>query len=261
VSKTTLWSSGRYESVAEQIAGIAAQTVDAVERRQPLRAARVVDLACGTGSAALAAAAHGAHVTGVDLTPELIAEGEQKARAAGQSIEWVTADAADSGLPAASFDAAVSNMGIIFVDPDRQVAEISRLLRPAGVLAFSAWVRAEHNPFFDPIVAVLGAPPAAGFRPDQWGDPDIVARRLATDFVEVQIDSGTLTWKFQSLEAALRFLSEESPTHVDVFRRLEVSQKDRLLAAFEDALRPHIGAHGVHFDTPYVVVSALRGSV
>ena len=68
----SLWSAGRYDAVGERIAHIAGQLCDAMERRRPLRGSDVVDLGCGTGSAALAAAARGAHVTGVDLTPELM---------------------------------------------------------------------------------------------------------------------------------------------------------------------------------------------
>jgi len=56
VSSPTIWSSGHYEAVAERIARIAADVIDAVEGRLPLREAMLVDLACGTGSAALAAA-------------------------------------------------------------------------------------------------------------------------------------------------------------------------------------------------------------
>ena len=150
----------------------------------------MADLACGTGNAALAAAAAGARVTAVDVTPELIAIGAQKAEAAGHSITWVTADAADTGLPGGSFDAVVSNMGIIFVEPTRQVAEIARLLRPGGVLGFSSWVRDPDNPFFSPIVAVLGPPPSSGYSPDQWGEADTVTDRLAADFDDVEIEPG-----------------------------------------------------------------------
>ena len=256
--KTTLWASGRYESVGERIAGIADQTVEAADHRHPVAQAKVLDLACGTGSAALAAALRGAHVTGLDLTSELIAIGEQKAKGAGQSIAWVTADAADTGLPDASFDVVVSNMGIIFVDPARQVVELSRLLKPTGVLAFSSWVRNTPNPFFDPIVEVLGAPPSTGFTPDQWGDPDTVTRRLTADFSGVEIDRGTFTWEYESLDAALHFLTDESPMHVDVFRRVTGGQRDRLVTAFGNALRARADGDGVLFDTPYVVVSAVR---
>lgn len=165
MSSPTIWSSGHYEAVAERIARIAADVIDAVEGRLPLREAMLVDLACGTGSAALAAASRGARVTTVDFTPNLIAIGAHRAEVAGRSLTWVTADASDTGLPDRSFDAVVSNMGTIFVEPTRQVAELGRLLKAGGVLAFSSWVHDTANPFFSPILNVLGAPRRLATRP------------------------------------------------------------------------------------------------
>ena len=103
---TTLWSAGRYEAVAERIGPIAVQTVEAAERQRPLAGCALVDLACGTGTAALAAAARGAQVTGVDLTPALLEIAAAKAAAGGQSVRWVGADAADTADgPAGAADA------------------------------------------------------------------------------------------------------------------------------------------------------------
>jgi ubiquinone/menaquinone biosynthesis C-methylase UbiE len=171
MSSPAIWSSGRYETVAERIAPIAAEVIDAVERRLPIRDATLVDLACGTGNAALCAASRGARVTAVDITPELVAIAARKAEVAGASVVWVTADASDTGLPGGSFDAAVSNMGIIFVEPMSMAAELGRLLKSGGLLGFSSWVRDPANPFFAPIAAVLGPPDPVGYTPDQWGDP------------------------------------------------------------------------------------------
>ena len=253
----TLWSAGRYDAVGTRIAGIGAQTVAAADTRRPIRGSAVVDLACGTGNAALAAAAVGARVTGVDITPELIAIGVDKARDSGLDVTWVNADAADTGLPEHSFDAAISNMGIIFVDPQRQLAELSRLLKPSATLAFSSWAPISPNPLLDPIVTVLGVPPAAGFAPAQWGDPDIVAARLQAGFVDVTIDDGYLTWEFESLADAVAFVCTESPMHVDVLERLDESHRAALVTAFESALGAQVNAAGtVSFNAPYVVVTA-----
>ena len=150
------------------------------------RSVDVVDLACGTGKRGAGRRVRGARVTAVDITPELIEIGAEKADRAGRVVTWVTADAADTGLPSGSFDAAVSNMGIIFVEPVAQVAEIARLLKPAGVLGFSSWVRGPGNPFFDPIVEVLGPPPIVGrTRQTSGAIPDTIADRLPTDFDDV----------------------------------------------------------------------------
>jgi ubiquinone/menaquinone biosynthesis C-methylase UbiE len=259
VSSPTIWSSGRYEAVAERIANIADQVIDTVERRLPLRDAMLVDLACGTGSAAVAAAARGACVTAVDFTPNLIAIGAHKAELAGMSLTWVTADASDTGLPDRSFDAVVSNMGTIFVEPTRQVAEFGRLLKEGGVLAFSSWVHDAANPFFSPILSVLGAPPSSGYSPDQWGDTGTITARLSTDFDDVEIEPAVHTWQFASLDAAIRFLTNESPMHVSVLGNVDQAQHDELLTAFETAMRSHADADGhVSFDSPYVVVTARR---
>ena len=257
VSSPTIWAAGRYESVARRIAPIAEDVVDALERRRPLRDVTLVDLACGTGNAALAAVARGARVTGVDITQELMALGAQKD--GGASVTWVAADASATGLPGGAFDAAVSNMGIVFVEPTTQVAEIARLLAPGGTLAFSTWVRSADNPFFDPIVAVLGVPPGSGYRPDEWGDPNVAAARLVAEFDDLSIQTGMHTWEFDSHAAAMQFITDESPAHVDVLARVPEPQHVELIAAFDAAMRRHVDGQGrVAFDTPYAVVTATR---
>jgi SAM-dependent methyltransferase len=259
VSSPTIWSCGHYEAVAQRIAPIAAEVIDAVERRLPMSEAMLVDLACGTGNAALVAAARGAQVTAVDITAELIAIGAANAEAAGRSVAWVTADASETGLPGGSFDAAVSNMGIIFVEPVAMVAEISRLLKPGGAVGFSSWVRDPANPFFAPIVEVLGPPPASGYSPDQWGEPDTITARLATDFDDIDIQRGWHAWQFESVAAGMHFLTGESPLHVDLFNRVDAEQSQRLRAAFQSALQAHAKVDGsVSYQAPYVVVTGRR---
>ena len=259
MSSPPIWSSGQYEAVALRIAPIATEVVDAVERRLPVCDAMLIDLACGTGNAAFVAAARGARVTAVDITPELIAIGARDAAAAGRSIAWVTADASDTGLPGASFDAAVSNMGTIFVEPVGMVAEMSRLLKPGGAVGFSSWVRDPANPLFTPIVEVLGPPPRPGYSPDQWGESETITARLAPDFDDIEIQRGWSTWHFESVAAGMHFLTSESPSHVDLFNRVDAEQGDRLRAAFQSALEAHADVDGrVSYEAPYVVVTARR---
>lgn len=248
------WSVGRYEAVAEFISPIAAEVVAAVPHGP---GTALVDLACGTGNAALHAAALGARVTGVDLTPELLAIAAAKPN--GDAVEWVAADASATGLPDAAFDTAVSNQGIIFVEPVAMVAELARLLKPVGALAFSTWVRAGDNPFFTPIVEVLGLPEQAPYSPDQWGVPELVHARLDADFADVTFEPGTLTWRFASLADGVRFITDESPMHVSMLANLDDATRHRLVAAFTAALAAHESSDGaVAFDAPYAVITARR---
>lgn len=254
---TSVWAGGRYAAVGDRIAGIGVQIVSTAETRigpGGLHGLPVVDLACGTGSVALTAAGRGAQVTGVDLTGELI---DIAARApGGDAVSWLVGDAGDTGLPSQGYQAALSNMGIVFVEPDRQVAELERLLRPGAVLGFSSWVRGTDNPLYDPITEVLGPPPVAGFSADQWGEAEVVTERLHNGFDDVRIDSGTFTWEFGSHAEAMAFVEHQSPLHVEVFRRAgQAGRAEELRSAFAAALpdtdRPAFGV-------PYVVVTAVR---
>ncbi len=254
----TNWATGRYQAVAERIAVIAGEVIAAADRLRPVRDTALVDLACGTGSAALSAAEAGAEVTGVDLTAELIAIAA--ARPGAEAVHWVVADAAHTGLADGGFATAVSNMGIIFVEPTSLVAEVSRLLTPGGVFAFSTWVRDEAgSPFFTPIVETLGQPPAKAYTPDQWGDPDVVRSRLGVGFDDVHFETDSHTWRFDSVESAVRFISDESPMHVNLLGQLDEPTRARLLEAFTAALSAQADGDGqVAFDAPYAVVTARR---
>lgn len=254
----TNWAAGRYQAVAERIAVIAGEVIAAADRLQPVRDTTLIDLACGTGSAALAAAEAGAGVTGVDLTAELIAIAS--GRPGADAVQWVVADAAHTGLSDGGFGTVVSNMGIIFVEPTSLVAEVTRLLAPGGVFAFSTWVRDEAgSPFFNPIVDTLGRPPAGAHSPDQWGDLDVVHSRLTAGFDHVHFETGSHTWQFESVESAVRFISDESPMHVHLLSQLDETTRDRLLDAFTVALSAQADSTGqVAFEAPYAVVTARR---
>ena len=256
--RPTNWAAGRYQAVAEQIAVIADEVVATADRLRPVRGTTLVDLACGTGSAALAAAEAGAEVTGVDLTAELIAIAAE--RPGAEAVRWVVADAAHTGLPDGGFGTVVSNMGIIFVEPTSLVAEVTRLLNPGGIFAFSTWIRDETgNPFYNPIIEILGRPPGAVYSPDQWGDLEIVQSRLAAGFDQVNFKTGSHTWQFESVESAVRFISDESPMHVDLLGRLDETTRDRLLDAFAAALSAQADGEGrVSFGAPYAVVTARK---
>ena len=89
-----VWASGDYDRIAQGIQAVA----DHVVRSAHIRSGeRVLDIACGTGNTALMARARGAAVTGLDLTPELLAIARKRAVEAGHGdITWKEGDAAPS---------------------------------------------------------------------------------------------------------------------------------------------------------------------
>ena len=100
-----------------------------------LEGADVVDLGCGTGYFSAWLARRGARPVGVDVTPAQLDTARRLQREHGLEFPLVEADAADTGLPAASFDLALSEYGAsIWADPARWIPEAARLLRPDGRL-------------------------------------------------------------------------------------------------------------------------------
>jgi SAM-dependent methyltransferase len=97
----------------------------------------VVELGCGTAYFSAWLAKAGARPVGVDVTPEQLATARRMMAETGIEFPLVEADAAETGLPAESFDVALSEYGAsIWVDPYRWIPEAARLLRPSGRLVF-----------------------------------------------------------------------------------------------------------------------------
>ena len=104
--------------------------------------ARVLDLACGTGVAAAAAANLGARVIGADFSPEMLGQ----ARRRHPALAFETADAEALPFADASFDAVIANFGIHHVErPQRAIAEARRVLARGGTFAFTFWASAQEN--------------------------------------------------------------------------------------------------------------------
>jgi SAM-dependent methyltransferase len=97
----------------------------------------VVELGCGTAYFSAWLAGRGARPVGVDVTPAQLATARRLMAETGLEFPLVEADAAETGLPDASFDLVLSEYGAsIWVDPYRWIPEAARLLRPGGRLVF-----------------------------------------------------------------------------------------------------------------------------
>ena len=131
------WAAGNYDIVADGIWPVGAAIVGAAQVRP---GERVLDIACGTGNAAIRAAGAGASVTGLDLTPELFQAARRRAAEAGVEVEFVEGDAEALPFEDASFDVVLSTFGVMFA-PRHAVAatEILRVLRPGGRIGLANW--------------------------------------------------------------------------------------------------------------------------
>ncbi len=155
---------------------------------------RVLDVACGTGVVAITAARRGATVTALDLTPELLARARENARIAGVSIDFHEGDVEQLPFEASAFDVVVSQYGHIFAPrPEVAIAEMLRVLKPGGTIAFSTWPPELCLGRIFALTARFAPPPPPGVPPPvMWGDPNIVRGRLGSSVKDVVFDRGTM---------------------------------------------------------------------
>lgn len=155
---------------------------------------RVLDVACGTGVVAVTAARAGAIVTGLDLTPELLARARENASVAEVSIEWLEGDAEDLPFDNESFDVVVSQFGHIFAPrPDVVTAQMLRVLKTGGTLAFATWPPELFVGRAFVLTSRYSPPPPPGVvAPVLWGDPSVVRARLGEAVTDLVFDRDTM---------------------------------------------------------------------
>jgi SAM-dependent methyltransferase len=196
------WGSGNYERTAAELEPVSEAVV---EMAAPSPREQVIDLACGTGNAALLAAARGARVIGIDASPRLLEVARERARAQGAHVDFREGDLLDLPLADSAAEVVLSVFGVIFApDPAQALQEVRRVLRPNGRVLISAWIPA------GPIDAMLGAMgrilgPVSQAPPPQrfpWSDPDTVGPLASRAGLNLQTTTRTrLTIRDSSPEA------------------------------------------------------------
>jgi SAM-dependent methyltransferase len=202
------WGDGHYETTAAELAPVAEETL-AVAGVRP--GERVLDVGCGTGNVALVAARLGATVTGVDPATRLVEVA--RARAAEQSVEvdFRVGDAVALPWDDGAFDVVVSVFGVIFARPaERAAAELRRVTRPGGRIAYTAWlpvgpIAAVGRMAGEALAAATGTPAAP---PPAWHEPAVAGELLGLPVTAVERQ---LTFRQPSAEALLVSFETEHP--------------------------------------------------
>ena len=169
----TTWSAGRYELTAQRLQPAADELV---RELGAIAGVRLLDVGCGTGNAALAAARAGARATGIDPATRLLEIGRARAQDEGVAVELREGDATALPFEDDAFDVAVSVFGVIFAEPEQAAAELLRVVRPGGRVALTTWLPGGvAGRFADVIREAFGQPPA----PARWSDPAFVEALFA----------------------------------------------------------------------------------
>ena len=200
------WAAGDYAAVAVLIDG--APPRDLLAQVDVAPGLEVLDVATGTGNIAIRAAAAGANVVGLDLTPELFASARRRAAEQGVSVEWVEGDAEELPFADASFDLVLSAFGVQFAPRHEIVArELVRVLRPGGRIGLVNWTpQGLIGELLKTIGRYMPAPPEYASPPPLWGSEPHVRRLFADTPVELEFARGHNPWRFASAERFAAFM-------------------------------------------------------
>lgn len=235
-----MWASGDYPRVARELIPLLGERL--VTAAGVRAGDRVLDVAAGSGNAAVAAAARQAQVTASDLTPELFEAGRREAAARGVALSWEQGDAEALPYPDGQFDTVLSCLGVMFA-PHHQAAadELVRVARPGGTIALISWTPEGFvGQMFAAMKPYAPAPPPGASPPPLWGTDDHV-RKLFGDSVrdltcvreEVHVSAFASGAQFRDL-----FKTSYGPT-ITVYATLadqpeRVAELDRVLADLGD---------------------------
>jgi SAM-dependent methyltransferase len=224
------WASGDFSVVAARIVYQAEQLCETADLKAGWR---VLDVATGSGNAALAAARRGCEAVGVDYVPALLERGRTRAVAEHLSVEFLEGDAEQLPFPDATFDAVVSIYGAMFA-PNHSLAasELARVCRPGGRIALACWT---PEGFIGETFRLFSRflPPAPGLQPPVlWGDEAYQRELFGESAKSLTAYPRTAIFRYRSAEENVEFFRTYYGPTLRAFEALPADQQ----AALNDGL-------------------------
>ncbi|HLI26151.1 MAG TPA: class I SAM-dependent methyltransferase [Chloroflexota bacterium] len=209
---------------------------------------RLLDVACGPGYVAAAAAARGARARGVDFAAAMVA----LARARYPQVAFAVGDAEALDFPDAQFDAVTCNFGVLHLArPQQALAEAYRVLAPGGWYGFTVWASPEHAVGFqlvlraveqygNPHVPLPQGPPF--FR---YSEPAVARGALeAVGFVECCARVVPLVWHLPTADALFTIMAQGTARTAALLRAQTPAAREAIAAALRAALVPYASGPG-----------------
>jgi len=217
------WSEGDFNVLALAVMPASDNLVAALDVRG---GEKVLDIACGSGNAALVAARRNADVFGIDYVPALVARARERARAEGTTVDFREGDAQSLPFPDGTFDVVLSVFGVMFApDQARAAGELLRVARPGGRIGIASWMPEEYGGDFFRVHAKYLPPPAGLVPPTKWGTEGAVRELLGAS-----VSSSTLSFERRTFHQYYRSEAHALETFCTYF-----GPTRRVLASLEAA--------------------------
>ena len=253
-----MWASGDYGAIGALLPIVAERLVDSVN---PAAGSSVLDVAGGTGNAAIAAARGNARVTCTDYVPELLERARERAHAERLDVAVEHADAEALPYQDGAYDAVLSVFGAMFApDQPRAANELARVCRPGGLIGLAAWTPEGFLGEWFRATAAHAPPPAGVASPLRWGTEDGVAELLGDAVSSIHTRRRVFTWRFPDAAALVRtFRTWYGPT-LKAFTTVgpdgAAALEHDLLAVVERAADRR--GHAIAVPSEYLEVVAVR---
>ena len=231
------WASGDFAVVAARIVLTAEQLVDSADLHAGWH---VLDVATGSGNAAIAAARLGCSAVGVDYVPSLLDRGRRRAAAESLDVVFMEGDAEELPFPEASFDAVTSVFGAMFApDHARTAAELARVCRPGGRIALASWTPEGFIGDLFRTTAKHVPPPAGVSSPMLWGTEAHLRHLFGEEISSLELTERTFTFRFPSAEHFVTFFRLWYGPTLKAFAALGDAGREALEADLTELARRH----------------------
>ncbi|MHB8572888.1 MAG: class I SAM-dependent methyltransferase [Candidatus Dormibacteria bacterium] len=223
---------------------------------------RVLDVACGNGSVALAAARRMCRVTAVDFVPELLEHGRLRAATEHLEIDFIEGDAENLPFPDASFDVVTSQFGAMFApDQARAASELARVCKPGGTIAMANWTPNSWTGVLFRLTSEFGPPPPPGLRPSTvWGTGPGVRELLGPYCNRITVLDEVMRIRFPSMDQYFDYFASYFGPMVSLRANLDderwAEYRRRFVSEAEGYNRSTDGA--VDLGQEYVIVIGAR---
>jgi ubiquinone/menaquinone biosynthesis C-methylase UbiE len=251
------WSSGDFAVVGSRIVLVAERLVDTADLHAGWH---VLDVATGSGNAAIAAARLGCTAVGVDYVPALLERGRERVAAERLPVELIDGDAEALPFEDDSFDAVISVFGTMFApDHERTASELLRVSRPGGTIALASWT---PDGFIGDLFRTTSkhVPPPPGLQsPMLWSTEPHLREIFGDGISSLEVRERTYTFRFRSAEEFVAFFRTWYGPTLKAFAALEGSAREALesdLVALARS-RGRVGSDSIAIPATYTEAVAI----